>query len=1371
MKCINAKCRNYNQDVIKPSYIAHNPVCPVCYMPLSFSAPSDLGTASNTPLPSSPTTESAAQPFVPPQIDPARISLPPSPVAPPPVAPFPSSSSAISPVPGASSLPPSPFDPPRSPFDDTIQRNSAVVPASRLTLQPVNVPLSVNEILRKYYEVMQEKNTGVFHPTEAMHQLWWNFEYFHTRFAKKAAAEISSTALSVATATALGAAGGLQSGAIALGGSVAGKTVTLTGSNIIKKVRRQFGMNKGQKTFTKDDPVANQNINLLYEMYAWPGYAARVPVQASGDIYYKPPKSGSINSNLLNYNFFLEYIKNNDQPAIASMMGGTPGTQPTLTQDMLKQMTFKKLDAFWQMSNDWPMLDYLFFNYGFFYYSERFFIDKLESSLKIIHGEQKLLPDLLYASRFYFLSKNFYLEHFFRIILPTYEFVLRAHRRDALINMPDNFLFRVLGIIQSKQNTQSVPTSVLHKFKSTIAESSSVSFVKKTHMPIGLAPFLALIKEYANQMQQMNYSVQVSHFNLLIAKFIDLSTGQNVVDLAPRSPIENNVFNRLSAVFVSDDDPIQIVNPDFRQLIQSQRTSFFEDPQFVFELQKLKAFFYTKLKRLVATGNVNEAWIDAGRIEIIANLFDTWFSEYSVSMSPTEEPIISDFAIGTINGLATSLAIFALTGITEMKIFKKLSGDRASIKFIAKNIKHLFRIFGAARIGLGTMNYIHEVFVRDSTKIFDFLNSNVMSSGLMSAGLIGPNIASLVASFAIESFRMKIYDDMDKECLRIVDRLVQIDSRSERSLIPQNLNISSFPSSSSSSSSSFSGALSNPSFSQQPPVSPQSPKSVPKLVRDIKGAKQSALSISPPVPDDTQKPNELFCKIYMLNCIYENMQHAEDSQNNSSTHEYRTQGGILISISPVKAEIEKLKNYIRTAESLGMDVHRASLQAAGGISSAEVNILKQDAHVLQISEEIYLQFCEMLIKLISIKKHIEKIDIKPPESNHYQSNIQYISKLSQVMQECDDFYDDFESVLALIDERLLRNGSTHSPHYTRTIEEHKTKTANEIKILNNEVKKIVNTMGRNLNAFMIRRGLVEAPENFNNNDFFKFEENPQFATDGDQRNFWGRLIEGYRKISKDYHENIRWILRHTDEQDGTMRFRESVTQSGHGAALGAEQSIYDAQTYSALQREEFDYARKLNLGFVLAKPFKYLTEAERLTLYRDFGRVVRHLFQHTPQPSDLMGHADKLNELVNKIAAETDPTNMSLIKEFVKKQFSYTQDVLFKENFVYYSRVYQFLCERLRMEFLSESKDVLTRMEADLNSFNATSGLQATENIQALFGQLQNEYVSFFPPVQGGSFQGVKCPTCHSPEADIPSGWSASSTSHYCPRCKKLFTI
>lgn len=1276
-------------------------------------------------------------------------------------------------------LPPSPLSSSSSPIQQSPL--SASLPSSSVVNFEVILP-DKDVLINIYILVMKEKNEGVFHPSEPLHQLWWAFEYFHERFAKKVAIEVVSTLAPIGISTGLGAGAAGGAGALmALGGATTTQMISSSTKAISKKLTRQSEMDTGLKEFfaassvdqTKEinpyaklaeitspgfgavsgmaraslgfgemlaakkisaqgvrsnrspqvdarsrqvlqnqPPLSKQSVLYvqpgsreanLNEIYIWHGYyimyradsAPDVAIKAirdalDFDIYYKPPKSGSLNKYVLNYSFFLDYIKQVDK------FRSLPMTEHDETFKTIKNNTFKALDYFWQMSRTWPMLDYLFFNYGFY----KFFNDFLTYT---VQDRGYKVNEFLYACRLYFLSKNFYLEHFFRIILPTYELVLHAHRRDAMANIPGNILDKLTHVLKEKYNTsQSSQTSGLfRKIKSAIESSHSPrNFVKNAGIKKNLAPFLILIKEYSDKIKNMDSIDQLSLLNRLLITFFDQNTEMRSLfeTGTPLSPPSSGIYLKLEQC--ANPNFQTIINSSLRSFFQTERIEFIKDPQLKHELRKVKNFFYSKMHELIVNGNVSEAWLDIGRIDLVVNLFDQWIAEYE---KDTDSSPIADFSMGVLNGAATMVAVYSLSYLIESKALARIK--RKVPRYLRQGIRFLFHTISGVRISLGTVNYMHEVFLRTHANIFDLVGHSVLSSGWISAALVGPNIFSLSTAILIQSLRASLYDDMDRECLNVVDRLVQETILTETPPPTPHA----FPS--------------YPSSSGVDPVSK-------RLF-----ATQSSDTSSIPIEEDQDQLDMLFCRVFIYQSIAENLKQAFD--NNALTQTF-VAGEVLQ--SPIADELGTFDRHLNQALSL--------LKKCNSETSKK--------KLYQDNAESYLFFSESILHYINIKNIFFTITAKPAA----QLNDNDLRQIKTIIDYFNAFYMALDGAINIV--LRIQEGGVSG-------------TDERLEIINATNKVIYSLHSKTKDYFLrivynLATWVKQLVQNYK----------PNFVLIHQYQTFSDEPPQEYKLIVTSYQSTVNecnLIIVALSQQIFKNNQRTSAPPS-------AEQQT----NIQALRAKEKEYAGKLKLDLALTKPFSTLTEVEKLILYRDFGRVLRHLFENVPTPSELMERAQELEDLIGKITKSTNVDDIN-IKDFVNKQFEYTRAVLLKENFVYYSRVYQFLSERLRIEFLSNSHTYFHKMKHKISSeplnLEQNSFMQQNERaspqvkMQALFEQLDEEYKSFLG-AQSGEMNLVRPDgvstmsrpfVCTHPNAGlIPPGMSsASSHTQYCPRCGKTF--
>jgi len=295
-----------------------------------------------------------------------------------------------------------------------------VVPAGSLVPSVgEEFPYRANEISYRVMEdELSDQNTwSVFRvgqqpPLKA--QLFWKywvpFEYFHSRFLRKGIIVIGTKALEAFLNTLVGAAEGA-----ALGGGIGAGTGAIKGA-LTSVVTATAGEPIKQGT---EKVVRAQKLNKLvyatgleqFMLPVWLGYdesnyPATLPDHASWQIfkrrlYFKPPKSGGLNQRMIMCPKILHAFQVTSDEAL-------------------------RWKLIWEASSMWPMLDYIYFNDIFLLSAGSFDVnalsDDMEPDLPALEGRiEPYVRNTCRAARFYYLSRNFFLDEFFEYTLPQME--------------------------------------------------------------------------------------------------------------------------------------------------------------------------------------------------------------------------------------------------------------------------------------------------------------------------------------------------------------------------------------------------------------------------------------------------------------------------------------------------------------------------------------------------------------------------------------------------------------------------------------------------------------------------------------------------------------------------------------------------------------------------------------------------------------------------------------------------------------------------------------------------------------------------------------------------------------------------------------
>lgn len=1076
---------------------------------------------------------------------------------------------------------------------------------------------TLSTLVNIYQHTMREKNNDFFHPNEPLHYLWLSFEYFHTRFIKKVGAETLDVGIDLATSAGIGfTLGGPHSAAVSLAGGATTKVLNTSITNISKKKIRDSEMQNSHQVLQSlpapsieaakaigfHFPESEQSVK--YYAYVWPGYDRfrRKAISCEqdfertlfnlstrdsdfylkNDIYYKPPKSGKINHSLLNYFFLVRNI---------------------FSASENYNDTFENLNLFWTLSKNWPMLDYLFFNYGFF----KYFLDfqktlPFRSALEAKKADE-IVRSFFYTGRFYFLSKDFYLEHFFRVIIPTYEFVLRTCRKNNGSNTSGRMIDDFLDIIKHKKtvtvSTDQQNKSFLSNLKLFGGQIFHHSFPKQYAKDVLLnenyAIFFIFLEEFLRHLEHMDLDLRLNFLNVLVEQFLNYNSDHE------NQKYEADNLQQILREFHKCFDQVKQydsgttlnqrfclnhdVDTNLRDFFQSCRNlsaEFLSSKEF----EKLKCFIYKKLYTISHANNINKELIKAGCYKsiqkIITTLLSDGFDVFEKDFLQFNERNLSIYLMnsGISDGIIRTIAIAITATFFKNKIDSKTNKTIASA-------------LGCTRISAGTTNYLYSL-LHGNSFVTEYFGRSI-SADIIRSAIIGPNIVSLFTDLAVQAGKQYFYQQMDKKCLSVVDRLVIPFSTSKND--------------------------SNFNFRLQSLGSP---------VRSYAMLQNADTNQSSMTLNESQQKDHLLCQIFVYLCLSRNIQtpNAEVQQMHPDPARH-----ICFQFS----DEFLFKKYINQAYVFAKEY---------ALSHFQDTKIQKYTHV-------FLAVSECFFKFISLKKSAHVVFDRYDESpKDICTNAEYLNLLQKFFR----IYDEFNLAI------------------------------NSLKIIIDDA-----------------RGVLALPNTVQS------------------------------KFAMDYPQMIERILvnkKHLEEKAKILFIRiEQYEKQVEDKSEKIKECETDNFGYAQQRASEEDYAYRLNLGFKLLKPFCLLSVDEKTILYRDFGRVFRHLFQNSPKPSEILSCEKKLKEILQQIK-NLDHIDESKIKEFVKIYFEYSQIILSTEMFIYYSRVYQFLQERIRIEYLDVSKNYMENLSDHVNApadqGYDTSIKQSVANIKELLKQLKQEYAFYF---------------------------------------------
>lgn len=615
------------------------------------------------------------------------------------------------------------------------------------------------ELLMLYRYCMRDHNVG-FNPAweylgrSEMQRMWYAFEYFHARFMKKALIETGRVAARTAFSSGMGAAVGMVGGPPgvvlgAAGGIVA--TVTASGlragvRGIISKGRRQYDLYKGRKAAQKhfEDDATTLAVGDVAEgivlYYLWPGYmhnrepfAAANPVfvRLKEHIYFKPPKSGE---RLNNYYFsYLGILSHLDAPENQT-----------------------KFDILWTVSNVWPMLDYLFFQQSF--YAE---FQSFKSLLPAISGRDvtpspDVLRNFLFTSRWYFLTRDFYLDHFFYNILPRYELLLNQPHS---VTVGSTYLERLFQVARAKSRelagTDSVrATRICNEIVSDIS-TRLLSHLKD--LPSDIQAACQLFLQGVSVIDEASATVE------------------------PHIRVRFDLQQKMTAALHQNAQEYDacVANTDLSKVEQKARLR-----EILAKHRNIIAHGAHGAHDAHARGSVTSTDLLHSKIDMLSFLDDQG-NPIAISFDLLSESLVdvSEILSAEIDRSADDLESATLVGGIEggfavsADIIGSLVLDGALylIRDPRKKevLKSFIQIYAGVRILGGTANFIYQV-VSD-VSLAKVLFGEGVESVVGGEFLIGTSLVNMVVAYGLSQARDFLYYRMDQASLTIVDNLIVAD--------------------------------------------------------------------------------------------------------------------------------------------------------------------------------------------------------------------------------------------------------------------------------------------------------------------------------------------------------------------------------------------------------------------------------------------------------------------------------------------------------------------------------------------------------------------------------------------------------------------
>ncbi len=1236
------------------------------------------------------------------------------------------------------------------------------MPYNPSKIKPVH--LSSSDILRLFLDCMRDHNTG-FHPSREfllqsnMQKHWNAFEYLHKRFFQKAALETGHMASKIALSSAVAAgtvattAGPVGAAAAVTGSLVSGvayysiRTVT---SNAITKGKRGYKLYALRKAIA----FASENLSLeekvLFESklnsffhYYWPGYShARLNMELwappflglhdqesrtkfdrlKNHLYFKPPKSGE-RLNQFKITFAYLFLSN----------------IPRIKNDFTR---------FWETASQWPMLDYLFFNYVFWKeYSEWKNLNTPQLPKFLGFNTEpydcKRFRRFVYASRSFLLARDFHMEHFFSKILPKYEIHLG---KDGGPILGSNILESFFVTIRQKINTH--PELQRNPIQKELSKNNICHDILKCTEPFYdfLSPdlqvdFKRFLRSFFLQREDDIFDENSDQVN---QKHKDTAYALLENEKEYDAYVEN--------LEISDDErecQLRKVLQERRNLITGQ--VLYADSLHTDQVSKRSP---KKLSKYITK-----------ETETFGNFTDpfTWFlvrmqinSRFSKAIEPLQK---GSSQIGlTKNAFEGVTAASTVCVITNIQAASSVIAEKKLPKKFRHSMQTIFRLYGAVRHLGGTANLISKT--HSGTKIVERILTNYISDKLWLdfsvSALSGPQLISLFAEFAIDYTKKYLSLKIDRDCIVAVEKLIEPYSGSkttlrrspDRDITPsREASLVSFRAegmgASSSSSSSAADFGSSASFR-----SDGSLKKFETLSDYVQGASIYATSLNQFEKSKIRIPGEQhFIRNDSTTPVYEFLSPARVIVSTPQPIPAHNAGSFVsIPINFYGVEILEGMHLVKYAANLSKlfgeivsKIERYPYEHSASISieSSAARILYPSDHFQKFSQE---------------SKNLSKNHISRMAFNNHPSDIQNVEQAYALSQA---WYRATECAFYLLNFENTLNDTVSSKNHTENFELFKKVIiafGRFIEAITEDKNALENfytqcgfseTYSDKINLFYIPnflraqmcyvRGLYLAgvqlfadwyrkfTKKYNPNETLQFSAHVystfpapsgisfliQISKNIDFFNLQ-KTVVGYDFYEKDYNWCVRLPELHLKME-----------------ACFREKGYLENETSTLPPFRDFS---ELSLGFRFKKDPKSFSESENTLLYQDFGRVVRHLFASAPSPQDISNANDEIMSMLQEIEQSTF-VSKNQIARFLKQYFEYTKIIVQAGYFINTARMYQFAQEALRLQFLEETLNYRTSIIQALGRDLPHMQDRISENerldyesIKLLMQQLNDEY-------------------------------------------------
>ncbi len=1214
-------------------------------------------------------------------------------------------------------------------------------------------PEQQQQLLAAFLHCTRDHNTG-FNPAweyfgkSEMQKLWYEFEYFHGRFLKKAAVEIGDRAMRVLVASGVGAAMGAGGGPVGAGVGAATSAIGLAiplgfmaiASNATTKGKRQWGLHKGRggaQTGGNGNQPGFQTLRptdaARYYFYFWPGYQnSRLSLQeyfhafqANGQpllnstfgqlkqlLFFKPPKSGE-RLNLFEFLYPLEVLDN------------SPGT--VLSQESLKRFTL-----IWQASSCWPMLDYLYFNQSFYTTFQ-----KWEQQRAGLFTPEKL-KNFFYAARYYFLSRDFYLDHFFENILPKYDLILTRYGGVVVgSEMIDNAFLRLGQYINQgsdhlikysrSQKVAQKLLSVSLPFCEDFSPEMTVNFQKT----IRALFFIVLVSNKKpaphTQIVQDELASNEQEYN-------------NIIENADLSPVKKKIA--LRKLFLKRRAILDLETISQSQLFEQDNIQKVSQEALYLHAQEAGHSEKPPLLNIHPLGDLLESQL------IRRELQETEFSLENLAEWLEASALSGGIKVGLglIYGLGSALGDSTLL---KDKLDQLSEPHLTNIHHLSSLLSGTRKFYSGMRLCAGTADFISKI--SSDTKLSELLiGEGTVGASVGSVFLLGPTVLNFMVGVAIQSGKNHFYSKLDFGCLTIVDSLIEaVPNPPLPSQAPATspLRVSVPPAPPQDVSRSLKRNLSTKFFEYlnedagkylaEAEIFGSSVKKMAKSKLKLAGmltkGKYSVVNFnfsSLPEGKVLEVKFDGRCVECNSNKLqFGNLDAACSIQGTHIVHYAQTMAGMysvllaewVVSLQRVNAasasEGEILTQYNEFCRKHMEDLNKKNGKYSGQIPSLYYNIFNprspnandwpkpEGLATLTIlwsaATEIAFELLNLEYSIVNYSKAkkisdqyikmqkvfdvmIHFIQLVKEQSKSYGSTLQDLRLNPDLLPRALPKY--LGSQLIFI--RLLYlSGMSLFTQWIQAAFQNLERSARSSRVREEQWRPVLNTIPLFIETLRTERASASssasasasssASEQFT--DIFEFIQKD-------------RLSQELQKNEYRYHTNTLELL---------VR-RIKVVKENFIQVNIKLNPIIDSN--SAASR--FHNYSELGLGFRFKKDPTQFNAAEKTLLYSHFGRIVRHLFMNAPDPEKLLHLKTKAeSHLSGQAVGNNSADTERWIEAFFSDYFQYIEAVCKMSHFVYYSRVYQFLQQSLKTQFLIQSHELRN-----------STGFNLRQNLETLRG-------------------------------------------------------